>query len=60
MNPADPEGAATEWASAGVRQPTAVLTPLSAAAWPVLLPDVGTRTFRRYGGGPAGHIDRTM
>jgi hypothetical protein len=46
--------------SAGVRQPTAVLTPLSAAAWPVLLPDVGTRTFRRYGGGPAGHIGRTM
>jgi len=43
-----------------VRQPTAVLTPLSAAAWPVLLPDVGTRTFRRYGGGLAGHIDRTM
>ena len=46
--------------SGGVRQPTAVLTPLSAAVWPVLLPDVGTRTFRRYGGGPAGHIGRTM
>ena len=60
MSPADPEAAVTEWAAAGVRQPTAVLTPLSAAAWPVLLPDVGTRTFRRYGGGVAGHIDRTM